>query len=128
MRSAKSFSEVLGLGGRIVLFTASAGVALRFEQHCDRHHVRVICTRGLADHYVAMSEWHRIHATREHALLSCDQRHYPRAAMPATDLIWIGETGDLQHVPHVWRSFLLAMSCSISYEPVRKWLLDEDSL
>lgn len=49
MRAAKSFTEILDLRGRIVLFTPTAAIGLRFEQQAERNHAQVIHTRGWAD-------------------------------------------------------------------------------
>ena len=69
---AGRFSEILALRGRIVLFSPSALLSVQFEQFAERNHAQVICTRGFADPHVRLGAWHRLHATREFGLLSCD--------------------------------------------------------
>ncbi len=126
---AGRFSDILALRGRIVLFSPSVALSLQFEQFAERSHAQVICTRGCPDPYIPLRAWHIIHATREYGLLSCDQRIYPGKAIPATDVVWIGDTGDAMHTPHLWRAFEAAMSCAAAGDAngnaVRKWLLDE---
>lgn len=126
---AGRFSEILALRGRIVLFSPSALLSVQFEQFAERNHAQVICTRGFADPHVPLGAWHRLHASREYGLLSCDQRVYPGKAIPATDVAWIGDTGDAMHTPHLWRMFDAAMSCATAGDAngnaVRKWLLGE---
>lgn len=134
MKAAKSFTEILALRGRILLFSPNADVSLRFEQHAERQHAQVICTRGTEDPSVPLRRWHLIHNTREFGMLSCDQHRYVyRIPIPATDIVWIGETGHPDHWPGVWLRFCAAMSRANEYEQsgglfVRRWTLHEEAL
>lgn len=134
MKAAKSFTEVLAFRGRILLFSPNAAVALVFEQHAERLHAQVVCTRGVEDASIPLSRWHRIHASREFGLLSCDQARYTHGVpIPATDIVWIGETGHPDHWPGTWIKFCQAMSRANQYEHqegilVRRWTLHEEAL
>lgn len=129
MIAAKSFTEILALRGRIVLFTASAAVALPLEQVAERQYFQIVTVRGWADIYGPISQWRRLHDSREHGLISCDIRSFgPGVRLPATDVVWVGETGDVLHVPHLWQLFTQAMARSDTIDEtiaVRKWLLSE---
>ncbi len=128
MRITKSFTDILALRGRIVIFTNSAPVGLRFEQHAERHHATVITTRGWADAYGPLGAWQRIHTQRDYGVLSCDQQRYvkPEFYLPATDIVWVGDIGDPLHVAHKWAAFQQAMDRGGS--DTRHWLCAEDAL
>lgn len=130
MRSATSFRSILALRGRIVLFTATAPVGLIFEQVAERDHAKVIHSRGWADSYGPVGEWHKLHHSREYGVFSADQQRYVGdIPLPATDLVWVGETGNPHTEPHLWQRFSQAMSKDISaLEPPRLWLISEDAL
>ncbi len=130
MRAARSFTEVLDLRGRIVLFTPTAAIGLRLEQLAERHHAQVVTTRGWADAIGPLHTWSRIHTCREYGVLSCDQVRYIHGfKLEATDLVWVGETGDPVHQAWLWARFSQAMSRGIEREdPPRLWVLAEGSL
>jgi hypothetical protein len=113
-----------------VLFTPTAAVALPFEQHAERSYAKVIHTRGWADAFGPVSEWHRIHQCREHGVFSCDQVRFTTGViLPATDLVWVGETGNLLHLPHIHQRFINAMNRPFDPEnPPRQWLLAEGAV
>jgi hypothetical protein len=128
MQSATSFAKILALRGRIIIFTPSAPIGLRFEQMAEREHAQVVCTRGWADAMAPLSMWQRIHESREFGLLSCDQRRYVTGVrMHATDLVWVGETGDPLNVPHLWGAFSQAMGRAHIEDGARMWLVSEDA-
>ena len=130
MKAATSFTSILALRGRVVIFTPSAVVGVRYERHAERHHAQVVTTRGWADASGPLHAWGRIHAAREYGVLSCDQRRYVTGfRLPCTDLVWVGEMGDPLHVPHLWAAFQQAMARSDNQlEPARQWTLAEDAL
>lgn len=134
MRAAKSFTEVLSLRGRIVLFSPSAAIAVRFETVAEWNHARIVHTRGIEDSYVPLSEWQRVWNSGEYAVLSCDQHRYINGVrIQATDIVWVGETGHHLHTPHIWSRFSRAMSWAERHDepdahPVRLWLVDEGAL
>lgn len=130
MRAAQSFTSILAMRGRVVIFTPSASVGLRFEQHAERHHAKVVTTRGWADASGPLHTWGRIHASREYGVLSCDQQRYVKGfRIPCTDLVWVGDFGDPLHVPHLWLAFQKAMARSDDQlEPARQWTLSESAL
>lgn len=130
MKSALSFTSILAMRGRVVIFTPSASVGLRFEQHAERHHAQVVTTRGWADHSGPLHAWGRIHASREYGVLSCDQQRYITGMrIPCTDLVWVGDFGDPVNVPHLWAAFQQGMGRGgQQLEPARQWTLAEDAL
>jgi hypothetical protein len=89
----------------------------------------VVCTRGWADPYGPLALWHRIHAARDYGVFSCDQHRYVQGVrLPATDLVWVGPTGDVLHVSHIWRRYQQAMNRCGDDPLVRKWTLRENDL
>lgn len=119
------FREILDLRGRIVLFTQSASVGLRFEQYAERHHARVVCTRGWADIYGPLLEWTRIHHAREHGVLSCDQVRYLNGVqVQGTDYVWVGACFD--H-PLQLQRYNRAAQMAFDYS-ARIWTLGEEDL
>ena len=129
MKAATSFTEVLKARGRIVIFTPSAIVGLRFEQHAERNNAQVVCTRGWADKFGPISAWNRIHASREFGVLSCDQQRYMNATtLYGTDFVWVGETGHPRNLPHLWSAFSNSMSRGDPLNPPNLWLLSENAL
>lgn len=133
MTPAKSFTEILAKRGRIVIFTANAQVGLRFEQVAERNHARVIHTRGWADPYGPLGEWGRIHNSRDYGVLSCNQTTYAGGfKIPATDLVWVGETGNPSSNASLWARCCDAMDSAQHLEQigsrVNKWLLGENDL
>lgn len=129
----KTFTDILALRGRVVIFTPNAPVGLRFEQHAERHHAQVITTRGWADRLAPMSIWQRLHVNREYGLLSCDQHTYThRIHIPATDLVWVGSVGDAVNEIALSERYHQAMSRASHLEimghQVRKWLIGENDL
>jgi hypothetical protein len=130
---AKSFTDILAQRGRIVIFTRNAVIGLRFEQHAERHHAKVVCTRGWADPIGPLGEWNRMHNQRDYGVLSCDQQRYVTGMrLPATDLVWVGPFGDPLNVPHLWGAMNQAMHRANHLEllgtQVNKWVLAEDAL
>jgi hypothetical protein len=129
MKAATSFTEVLRQRGRIVIFTPSATVGLRFEQHAERHHAQVVTTRGWADRFGPISTWNRIHDSGEFGVLSCDQQRYMNATtLKGTDFVWVGETGHPLNLPYLWAAFSNSMSRGDPLNPPNLWLLAEDAL
>jgi hypothetical protein len=113
----------------VLLFTSRADIGLRFEQLAERQHARVIHTRGWADTFAPVSIWRHIHDTRDYGVFSCDQQRYVLESfdLPATDLVWVGCTGDPVKEPQLWLRFSNAMSRGINSDnPPRLWLLPED--
>lgn len=132
MKAAKSFTDVLAYRGRILLFTPNAAIGLRLEKQAEYHHAQVICTRGWADASAPLHAWSRIAAAREYGVLSCDQHRYVQGVRIAcTDIVWVGDTGDVLHTGHIFARFTQAMHRGpMETEegiPVRKWLLAEDA-
>lgn len=126
MTPATSFKEILDLRGRIVLFTPNAIVGLRFEQMAERNHATVIHTRGWADKYAPLQQWHRIHATRDYAVFSCDQHTYITGVrIPATDIVWVGHYGDPRRDSYTWIRFSQAMGRAGDDPDVRLWTIGE---
>lgn len=130
MKAASSFTSILALRGRVVIFTPSAIVGLRFEQHAERHHAQVVTTRGWADATGPLHAWGRIHASREYGVLSCDQQRYVTGfRLPCTDLVWVGDCGDPYHSAYLWSKFQQAMNRAHGQdEPARQWTLAVDAL
>lgn len=129
MQAAKSFNDILALRGRIVIFTPNAAIGLKFEQHAERHHAQVVCTRGHADPYIPLGQWSRIHAAREYGVLSCDQRRWVTGVrMPATDLVWVGPMGDPFVETNLWACFSQAMGRVEFGEECRRWTIAGDAL
>ena len=129
MTPAGSFTQVLAHRGRVLLFTSRADIGLRFEQLAERQHARVIHTRGWADIFAPVTIWRHIHDTRDYGVFSCDQQRYVLESfdLPATDLVWVGGTGDPVKEPQLWLRFSNAMSRGINSDnPPRLWLLPED--
>jgi hypothetical protein len=124
----KTFRQILSYKGRIVLFTANAAIGLRHERVAERHSVPVIHTRGWADPYGPLGTWSRLHASREPGMLSCDQMRYTRGyVIQATDLVWVGSTGDEQIERGLRLRYEAAMRVCQT-EDVRRWVLKEDEL
>lgn len=124
----KTFKSILALRGRIVLFTANPVVGLRHERVAERAGIPVIHTRGWADPYGPLGTWKRLHDCREPGLLSCDQVRYTRGyVIPATDLVWVGKTGDSQIERALMMRYDAAMRVC-QFEDVRKWVIAEDEL
>lgn len=123
----KRFRDVLALRGRIVIFTPNTVVGLKFEQAAERAHAQVIHTRGWADAYGPLGMWHRIHAARDYAVLSCDQHRYVTGfRIPCTDLVWVGPGGD-EHV-ELWLYTRRMQALHRGDEFTRQWMLGEDDL
>lgn len=122
-----NWRDILRLRGRIVLFTQSAQVGLRFEQAAERDGVPVIHTRGWADRYGPLGQWKRIHDAREYGVLSCDCRYAVKTLIPGTDFVWVGTTGNPLTEPTLWHLWQRAMEMPANPE-VRRWRLDEDQL
>lgn len=128
MKAANSFKEVLDRRGRIVIFTPSASVGLRFERMAERYGAQVVTTRGWADRYGPISTWNRIHQSREFGVLSCCQTRYTQSVMlHGTDFVWVGETGHPERMPHLWLAFSQSMSRGDTDNPPHLWLLHEDA-
>ena len=132
-RRRNQLQEVLALRGRIILVAPSAAVAIRFESVAAWNHAKIVQTRGIEDSFTPLSEWRRIWNIGEYAVLSCDQyRYVDGPQIPATDIVWIGETGHPYNTPHIWLRFCQAMSRADRIEegarPVRPWLIDEGAL
>ncbi len=128
MRAATTFKEILDQRGRILLFTPNAIVGLRFEQAAERASTPVIHTRGWADVYGPLALWHRIHASREVGLLSCDQHRYVmevKREIPATDVVWVGAMGHPLNEPMLWLRFSTAMGKAGHSPEVRLWTCAE---
>lgn len=133
MQTAKSFKDILALRGRVVIFTASAAIGLRFEQCAERNHAAVVATRGWADFTIPLGQWSAVHRNREYGVLSCDQRTFVTGfRLPATDLVWVGDIGDPVNCDWRWASVQQAMARAAHLENegqiVRKWLIAEDAL
>ena len=130
MRAAKSFTEILDLRGRIVLFTPTAAIGLRFEQQAERDHAQVIHTRGWADPIGPLHAWSRICACRDYGVLSCDQQRYITGfKLECTDLVWVGETGDPVNQAWLWARFSQAMNRGMDREnPPRLWMMAEGAV
>lgn len=128
MKAATSFREVLDLRGRILLFTPNALVGLRFEQMAERHHAQVVHTRGWLDKWGPLGIWQRIHASRDYAVLSCDQKTYITGVrIPATDVVWVGPMGDPRFEESLWARFSQAMGRPGDDPNVRLWTCGEDA-
>lgn len=128
MKAAKSFKEILDHRGRIVLFTPSASLGLRFEQEAERAYAVVVSTRGWADRYAPLSAWNRLHQCREFGLLSCDQKTYANGTtLHGTDFVWVGDAGHPLQRPHIWLAFSHCMNRGDQLEPPTLWLLPEDA-
>jgi len=124
-----TFRDILAHRGRVVVFTPNSVVGLAFEQMAERHHAQVVCTRGWADSYGPLLAWNRIYAAREYGVLSCDQHRYVHGFhLHATDLVWVGPTGDILHVSHIWRRYQHAMLRAGDDPMIRKWALGEKDL
>lgn len=129
----KTFTDILALRGRVVIFTPNAPVGLRFEQHAERHHAQVITTRGWADRLAPMAIWQRLHVNREYGLLSCDQHTYVTGIrIHATDLVWVGSVGDGVNELSLAARYQQAMRRAAHLEAmghhVRKWCIGENDL
>lgn len=128
-----TFKEILAHRGRVVVFTPNAAVGLTFEQYAERAHAQVICTRGWADPYGPIGLWHRACAAREYAVLSCDQHRYVTGfRIPATDLVWVGNTGSLHVDSHIFQRYSQAMNRSYDLADtgleLRRWAIGEGDL
>ncbi len=120
-----SFSDILALRGRVIVFTPSAPVGLRFEQFAERHHATVVCTRGWADIYGPLLQWTRIHHAREYGVLSCDQTTYFNGVqLPATDYVWVGNCFD---TPTQVMRHQKAAQMALDHE-ARLWTIAETAL
>ena len=128
MKPAASFKDILDLRGRIVIFTASASVGLKFEQMAERHHAQVVTIRGWADKSAPLYAWRRLHDTREFGLLSLTQANVAGFRVHATDLVWVGDMGHPRDTPHTWLSFSQAMGRAHPEDDARLWTLNEDAL
>ena len=123
----KRFRDVLALRGRIVIFTANALVGLKFEQAAERAHAQVVCTRGWMDALGPLVTWSRLHASREYALLSCDQMRYITGLrIPCTDLVWVGPGGDPNRDSWLYARRMNALHRGDEF--TRQWMLGEDDL
>lgn len=134
MKAAKSFEEILALRGRILLFTPTASIALPFEQAAIRRSAELVCTRGVVDATVPLSAWTRLQREQAFSVLSCDQVRYIHSVhIPATDIVWVGETGHPNHWPELWTRFCQAMSRANAFELaesqlVRQWICHQDAI
>ena len=129
MKAAKSFKEILDRRGRIVLFTPSAALGLKFEQQAERAYATVVTTRGWADRYGPISAWNRLHQAREFGMLSCDQKTYTNGVtLHGTDFVWVGDAGHPRHTPHIWLAFSHCMGRADPVDPPTLWLLAEDAV
>lgn len=128
IRKDKSFTEILAYRGRIVIFTPSAAVGVKFEQCAERNHAQVVVTRGYPDSYMPLANWQRMHATRTYAVLSCDKMRYVKRDLPATDLVWVGDNGHPEHSPVLRRAFDAAMHARAYGDETRLWHITPDQL
>lgn len=130
MTPARTFLDVLAHRGRVLLFTPLQATAEKFEQLAERHHARVIYTRGWADPFAPLAPWLQIHKERDYGVFSCDQHRYVCGyELPCTDVVWVGCTGDPVKAPDLWHRFSHAMSREIETEkPPRLWILPEDGV
>lgn len=129
MRAARSFTDILAQRGRIVIFTPSASVGLKFEQLAERQHATVITTRGWADRFGPLSTWQRLHDARDFGVLSlCQTRYVTGVKVHCTDLVWVGDMGHPRDMPHLWITFSQCMSRAHETDEARLWTLAEDAL
>lgn len=131
MQVASSFSEILALKGRIVIFTGTAEIGLKFEQAAERSGATVICTRGWADKVAPLAPWMRLHSCREHGVLSCNQQTYITGfKLPATDLVWVGDTGRVGDMTwaRMQQAFNRAAHIEEAGEIVRKWVCSPNAI
>lgn len=119
-----TFRDILAHRGRIVLFTPSASVALPFELAAERIFATVICMRGQADPYIPISAWNRVHATRQHGLLSLSQMVHSRGILvPATDIVWVGPKDH-----HLEELYHRAMQRAGDDPDLRRWHIGRDDV
>lgn len=121
--------EILAHRGRIVVFTPSATLGLKVEQVAERNHAIVICARGQADPYIPVSAWHRVCNARDYGVFSCDQVAWVTGVrLPATDLVWVGETGLERGPDHLAVRYRQAMNRAAGSLDIRTWAIREEDL
>lgn len=123
----KTFREILAYRGRVMLFTETATVGVKFEQCAERHHATVVCARGWVDNSVWLSRWTRLVAQREYAVLSLSQHaHAVGWRSGCTHAVWVGPIGP---DPQIAARFQQAMARGFNTEmDVRHYVITEDQL